>query len=142
VHALAPPWYKWTPSAHASDHDGPGPLGSTTSMFFDYAGKNVPGTVWGTNFVASWTTDVLGVLGTPAGGSNPSWYAESNAKDPMTLSRAVLDSIPGPTYNLFVPLRIAASLSSRGKAESTSGSRAPPGPRTCSTSDSRGEPPS
>ncbi len=52
VHALDPPWYKWTPSAHASDHDGPGPLGSTTSMFFDYEGKTVPGTLWGTNFVA------------------------------------------------------------------------------------------
>ncbi len=35
----------------------------------------------------------------------------------LTLSRAVLDSIPGATYNLFVPLRMAASLSSRGKAE-------------------------
>jgi len=116
VHPLDPPWYKETPAAHKSDHDGPGPLGSTTSMFFDYESKLVPG-VWGTNFVASWTTNVLGVLGKPAGGANPSWYAESNAKDPMTLSRAELDSIPGPTYNLFIPIRVATSLSSSGQAE-------------------------
>jgi hypothetical protein len=94
-------------------HTDNGPKGSTSDTSGSGSSTVTPGTLWGTNYSASWLITATGELGPGPGAVN--WKSKMEGVDPFAITSQMLDDADaGPTFDLFVSAGLSGHYSANG----------------------------